>query len=161
MRHSTRAAAAEGLGTALLLATVVGSGIMGERLADGNVAIALLVNSLATGAALAVLILTYGPYSGAHFNPLVTISEAVHGRLGWTRASAYVMAQMSGAIAGVMAAHVMFSEPLVMVSTHERSGGAQLFSESLATFGLITVIVSVSRNRPSAVPFAVGAGGLS
>jgi glycerol uptake facilitator-like aquaporin len=152
-----RAVIAEGLGTALLLATVVGSGIMGERLADGNTAIALLANSLATGATLVALILTYGPVSGAHFNPLVTLAEAVQGRARWAHAASYVLAQLLGAIAGVVLAHGMFSEPLLMPSAHERSGAAQMLGEFVATFGLITVIAGVSRNRASAVPFAVGA----
>ena len=140
-----------------LLAAVVGSGIMGERLAGGNVAIALLANSLATGAALAALILAYGPLSGAHFNPAVTMVEALQGRLPKARAFGYVVAQVLGAFAGVIVAHVMFSQPLLLASTHERSGAAQMFSESVATFGLITVIAGVSRTRPPAVPFAVGA----
>ena len=157
MGQTNRAVAAEGVGTALLLAAIVGSGIMGERLAAGNVAIALLANSLATGAALAVLILTYGPISGAHFNPLVTISEAVQGRLPWTRTSTYVLAQLLGAFVGVVAAHVMFSEPLLAASSHDRSGAAPIFSESVATFGLLSVIALVSRTRAPAVPFAVAA----
>jgi glycerol uptake facilitator-like aquaporin len=154
---TARAMVAEGMGTMFLLATVVGSGIMGERLAGGNVAIALLANSLATGAALAALILTYGPISGAHFNPVVTMVEAIHGRLPGAHVFRYLAAQILGAFAGVVAAHVMFSEPLLVASTHERSGAAQMFSESVATFGLITVIAGVSRGSPSAVPYAVGA----
>jgi glycerol uptake facilitator-like aquaporin len=140
-----------------LLATVVGSGIMGERLSEGNVAIALLANSLATGAALAVLILAYAPVSGAHFNPAVTMVEALRGRLSAARAFGYIVAQVLGAFAGVVVAHVMFSEPLLMASTHERSGVAHIFSEFVATFGLVTVIAQISRTRASAVPFAVGA----
>jgi glycerol uptake facilitator-like aquaporin len=153
----TRSIVAEALGTLLLLATVVGSGIMGERLSAGNVAIALLANSLATGAALAVLILAYGPLSGAHFNPAVTLVEALQRRLPVAQAFSYVLAQTLGALAGVIVAHIMFSEPLLMSSTHERSGAAQIFSEFIATFGLVTVIAQVSRTRASAVPFAVGA----
>jgi len=152
-----RAVVAEAMGTSFLLAAVVGSGIMGERLAGGNVAIALLANSLATGAALAALILTFGPISGAHFNPAVTMVEAMQGRLPAARAFGYVVAQMLGALVGVIVAHVMFSEPLLMASTHQRSGAEQIFSEFIATFGLITVIARVSRTRASAVPFAVGA----
>jgi glycerol uptake facilitator-like aquaporin len=152
-----RAIVAEATGTMFLLAAVVGSGIMGERLAGGNVAIALLANSLATGAALAALILAYGPLSGAHFNPAVTMVEALQGRLPTARAFGYVVAQVLGAFAGVIVAHVMFSQPLLLASTHERSGAAQIFSEFIATFGLITVIARVSRTRASAVPFAVGA----
>jgi glycerol uptake facilitator-like aquaporin len=140
-----------------LLAAVVGSGIMGERLAGGNVAIALLANSLATGGALGALILTFAPLSGAHFNPAVTMVEALQGRLPAARAFSYVVAQMLGAFSGVIVAHVMFSEPLLLASGHERSGAAQMFSEFVATFGLVTVIASVSRSRASAVPFAVAA----
>ena len=153
----TRGVVAEAMGTSILLAAVVGSGIMGERLAGGNVAIALLANSLATGAALAALILACGPISGAHFNPVVTMVEAVQGRLPPRQAVSYVLAQVLGAFAGVIAAHVMFSEPLLVASTHERSGFAQMFSEFVATFGLVTVIFTVSRSRASAVPFAVAA----
>jgi glycerol uptake facilitator-like aquaporin len=152
-----RAIVAEGTGTMFLLATVVGSGIMGERLSAGNVAIALLANSLATGAALVALILTYSPLSGAHFNPVVTMVEALQGRLPVARAFSYVVAQVLGAFAGVIVAHLMFSEPPLLASTHERAGAAQILSEFIATFGLVTVIALVSRTRPSAVPFAVGA----
>ena len=148
---------AEGVGTALLLAAVVGSGIMGERLAGGNVAVALLANSIATGTALAALILTFGPISGAHFNPAVTLADASQGGLPWTRASAYVVMQLVGAMAGVLTAHAMFSEPLLMMSTHARSGASQVFSEFVATFGLLAVIWGVSRRRASVVPFAVAA----
>ena len=148
---------AELLGTALLLAAVVGSGIMGERLSGGNVAIALLANTVATGAALVALILTFGPVSGAHLNPAVTLAEAFHGALRWREAAMYVAVQVAGAFAGVAAAHVMFGEALFTPSLHVRSGGAQLFSEFVATFGLLSVICGCSRVRPSAVPFAVGA----
>jgi glycerol uptake facilitator-like aquaporin len=152
-----RALIAEAMGTSFLLVAVVGSGIMGERLAGGNVAIALLANSLATGAALAALILAFGPISGAHFNPAVTMVETIQGRLPASRAAGYVLAQVMGAFAGVMAAHAMFSEPLLLASTHERGGAAQMFSEFVATFGLITVIATVSRSRAAAAPFAVAA----
>jgi glycerol uptake facilitator-like aquaporin len=152
-----RAVVAEAMGTSFLLAAVVGSGIMGERLAGGNVAIALLANSLATGAALTALILAFGPISGAHFNPVVTMVEAVQGRLLPKQAVSYVLAQVLGAFTGVIAAQVMFSEPLLLASTHERSGFAQMFSEFVATFGLVTVMFTVSRSRASAVPFAVAA----
>jgi glycerol uptake facilitator-like aquaporin len=152
-----RGVVAEATGTAFLLATVVGSGIMGDRLSAGNAAIALLANSLATGAVLAVLILTCGPISGGHFNPLVTVSGVVEGQLAWRPAAVYIVAQFLGAVAGVAAAHVMFSEPLLSVSAHERSGAAQVFSESVATFGLLTVITVVSRSRASAVPLVVSA----
>lgn len=148
---------AEGVGTALLLATVVGSGIMGERLAGANIAIALLANTLATGAALAALILTFGPVSGAHFNPAVTIADASQGGVLWRTVPGYVLAQVVGALLGVVGAHAMFGEPLLMVSTHHRSGGAQVFSEFVATFGLLSVIWGCARRRPSTVPFAVAA----
>jgi glycerol uptake facilitator-like aquaporin len=152
-----RAFVAEAAGTSLLLATVVGSGIMGDRLSSGNVAIALLANTLATGAALVALILTFGPISGAHFNPAVTMADASQGGLAWRSVPGYVTAQIVGAILGVWAAHLMFDEPVLMVSTHVRSGGSQVFSEFVATFGLLSVIWGCVRRRPDAVPFAVGA----
>jgi glycerol uptake facilitator-like aquaporin len=156
--HSlSRRLVAEATGTALLLAAVVGSGIMGERLAAGNVAIALLANTLATGAALVALILTFGPISGAHFNPAVTFSDACRRGISWRHVPAYVGAQLIGAFAGVAAAHLMFGEPVFAVSTHARSGIAQAFSEFIATFGLLAVIWGVARTRSSAIPFAVGA----
>jgi glycerol uptake facilitator-like aquaporin len=148
---------AEALGTALLLATVVGSGIMGESLAGGNVAIALLANTLATGAGLVCLILTFGPISGAHFNPAVTLADATQGGLPWREVPAYILVQIAGAFAGVAAAHAMFGKPVFFASQHVRAGGAQLFSEFVATFGLLAVIWGVVRRRSSAVPFAVGA----
>jgi len=151
-----RAVLAEGLGTALLLAAVVGSGIMGDRLSAGNVAIALLANSLATGCALVVLILIFGPISGAHFNPAVTLADATQGGVTWTRVPVYLGAQIVGAFAGVAAAHLMFGEPLFAASEHARAGGAQLFSEFVATFGLLSVIWGCVRQRPDAMPFAVG-----
>ena len=147
----------EGLGTALLLAAVVGSGIMGERLAGGNVAIALLANAVATGAALVALILALGPISGAHLNPAVTLLSASQGEMAWRDVPAYFFAQIGGALSGVAAAHVMFGEPLFRASHHTRAGGPQLFSEFIATFGLLTVICGCARQRPSAVAFAVGA----
>jgi len=152
-----RRTVAEGLGTALLLATVVGSGIMGEQLAGGNVAIALLANTLATGAGLVALILTFGPISGAHFNPAVTLADASQGGLPWREVPAYVLAQIVGAFSGVAAAHAMFAEPLFAASTHVRTGASQAFSEFVATFGLLAVIWGCGRRRPGAVPFAVGA----
>ena len=152
-----RRIAAEGVGTAFLLAAVVGSGIMGERLAGGNVAIALLANTLATGAMLVTLILTFGPISGAHFNPAVTLADASQGGLAWREVPGYVGAQLAGAFAGVAAAHLMFGEPIYSASRHARSGGGQLFSEFVATFGLLCVIWGCARLRSSAVPFAVGA----
>lgn len=152
----TRRTASEAFGTALLLAAVVGSGIMGERLAGGNVAIALLANTIATGATLVALILTFGPISGAHFNPAVTLADATQGGMPWRDVPAYLGAQIVGAVAGVWTAHLMFSEPLLQVSEHVRAGGAQLFSEFIATFGLLAVIWGVSRRRSDAVPMAVG-----
>ncbi len=152
-----RRIAAEAVGTAFLLAAVVGSGIMGERLAGGNVAIALLANTLATGAMLATLILTFGPISGAHFNPAVTLADASQGGLAWREVPGYLTAQLVGAFAGVAAAHLMFGEAVFSASRHVRSGGAQMFSEFVATFGLLCVIWGCARLRSSAVPFAVGA----
>jgi glycerol uptake facilitator-like aquaporin len=152
-----RRIAAEGVGTAFLLAAVVGSGIMGERLAGGNVAIALLANTLATGAMLVTLILTFGPISGAHFNPAVTLADASQGGLAWREVPGYLAAQLAGAFAGVAAAHLMFGEAVFSASHHVRSGGAQMFSEFVATFGLLCVIWGCARLRSSAVPFAVGA----
>jgi glycerol uptake facilitator-like aquaporin len=148
---------AEWLGTALLVAAVVGSGIMGERLSGGNVALALLANTIATGAALVALILTFGPISGAHFNPAVTLMDASRGGIPWRNVPAYVAAQVSGAFSGTAIAHVMFEEPLFSASTHARSGPAQLVSEFVATFGLLAVIWGCARQRAPAVPFAVGA----
>ena len=152
-----RRVVAEALGTAFLLAAVVGSGIMGERLAGGSVAIALLANTLATGAMLVALILAFGPISGAHFNPAVTLADASQGGLAWREVPVYIAAQISGAFAGVAAAHLMFGEPVFFTSRHVRAGGAQLFSEFVATFGLLSIIWGCARLRSSAVPFAVGA----
>lgn len=147
---------AEALGTAFLLAIVIGSGIMGERLAGGNVAIALLGNTLATGAGLVVLILVFGPISGAHFNPAVSLAEAIRGQLRWSEVSPYVVAQILGAFAGVAAAHLMFEEPLFFASQHVRAGPSQWWSEFIATFGLLAAILGCARHRPAAIPFAVG-----
>jgi len=152
-----RSLVAEAIGTALLLAAVVGSGIMGERLAGGNVAIALLANTLATGAILVTLILTFGPISGAHLNPAVTLVEAFRGATAWRHVPGYIVAQFGGGVAGVACAHLMFGEALFTASRHVRTGGGQLFSEFIATFGLVAVIRSCVRFRPSAVAFAVGA----
>ncbi|MGC1637721.1 MAG: MIP/aquaporin family protein [Candidatus Acidiferrales bacterium] len=152
-----RRAAAEYLGTLFLVATVVGSGIMGERLAGGNVAIALLANTIATGAALVALILAFGPISGAHLNPVVTIADAMEGGITWKETPHYVLAQISGGISGTIAAHLMFGLHVVSLSRHERSGPAQLFSEFVATFGLLAVIWGCARHRSNAVAFAVGA----
>ena len=147
---------AEAVGTALLLAAVVGSGIMGDRLAGGNVAVALLANTLATGAALVALTLAFGPISGAHFNPAVSLAEAGQGSLPWREAPAYLAVQVAGAFAGVAVAHGMFSLPLFSASRHARAGGAQLLSEFVATFGLLAVIWGCTRRPPTAVAFAVG-----
>lgn len=147
---------AEALGTALLLCTVVGSGIMGQRLSGGNVALALLANSIATGGALVCLIGALGPISGAHFNPAVTLSDAMQRGLPWREVPAYVIAQTVGAVTGVAAANVMFGLPAVLVSRHARGGAALIFSEFIATFGLLTVIWGCVRFRSSIVPFAVG-----
>jgi glycerol uptake facilitator-like aquaporin len=148
---------AEFVGTAFLLAAVVGSGIMGERLAAGNVAIALLANAIATGAALVALILTFGPVSGAHFNPAVTLADAFQRGLPWRDVPGYASAQLLGAFVGVACAHLMFGLALFSKSRHSRSGAAQLFSEFVATFGLMSVIWGCSRLRPMLMPFAVGA----
>jgi glycerol uptake facilitator-like aquaporin len=130
---------------------------MGERLSGGNVALALLANTAATGAILIALILTFGPVSGAHFNPAVTLADASQGGIGWKEAPFYIVAQVAGAFAGVAVAHAMFGLPVFFASRHARSGGAQMFSEFVATFGLLAVIWGCSRLRSSAVPFAVAA----
>jgi glycerol uptake facilitator-like aquaporin len=157
MRPSlSRRIVAEALGTAFLLAVVIGSGIMGERLASGNVAVALLANALATGAGLVALILTFGPVSGAHFNPLVTVADASQGGLPWRDVPWYLVAQLAGAFAGVAVAHVMFSEPLFSASGHARSSAAELVAEFVATFGLLATIAGTVRTRPAAIPVAVG-----
>ncbi|WP_194724025.1 aquaporin [Noviherbaspirillum malthae] len=152
-----RKLAGEFLGTAFLLAVVIGSGIMGERLAGGNVAIALLGNTLATGAGLVALILTFGPISGAHFNPAVTLSDALFGHIHWRHATMYFAAQIAGAFAGAAAAHGMFQEAVFFASQHARTGPSQWWSEFVATFGLLAVIISCSRTRPTSTPFAVAA----
>lgn len=152
-----RRTVAEAVGTALLLAAVVGSGIMGDRLAGGNVALALLANTVSTGAILVALILALGPISGAHFNPAVTLVDAWQQGVAWSDVPALVAAQVIGAFAGVAGAHVMFGEPLFTMSQHVRSGAAQIFSEFVATFGLLSVIWGCVRRRPAATPFAVGA----
>lgn len=152
-----RRVAAEALATALLLATIIGSGIMGEALAQGNVAIALLANAIATGAVLVALVLAFGPISGAHMNPLVTFAEGWLGGLSWRDVPLYMAAQMAGAYAGVAAAHAMFDKPWFFASQHGRAGWPLLWSEAVAAFGLLFVVLSVSRSRPAAVPYAVGA----
>ncbi len=151
-----RRLAAEALGTAFLLAAVIGSGIMGERLAGGNVAIALLANAIATGAALVALIHAFGPVSGAHFNPAVTLVMALRGLLSRRDACAYVAVQVAAAFAGVACAHLMFGEPLFSESLKVRTGGAQWWSEVVATFGLIAMILGCLRSRADAVPYVVG-----
>ncbi len=148
---------AEGLGSAMLLAVVVGSGIMAERLAGGSVALALLANALATGAGLVALILMFGTISGAHFNPVVTLSEAWQGNMPAREVAPYIGVQLLGAFAGVAAAHLMFSLPVFFASAHVRTGGAQWWSECVATFGLVGVIMGCSRSRPAVTPFAVAA----
>ena len=148
---------AEFIGTLFLLAAVVGSGVMAERLTTGNVALALLANTIATGAVLIALILAFGPISGAHLNPAVTLADAWQGGISWREAPGYIGAQVAGAYAGVITAHLMFGLPLLSQSTHPRSGAAQLFSEFVATFGLLAVIWGCARHRPSSVAYAVGA----
>ena len=147
---------AEALGSALLLAVVIGSGIMGERLAGGNVAIALLGNTLATGAGLVVLITVFGPISGAHFNPAVTLVALIRREIAARDALLYLLVQIGGAIAGAWLAHAMFGEPILQVSTKLRDGPAQMLSEAVATFGLIGVILGTVRFRPDFTPIAVG-----
>jgi glycerol uptake facilitator-like aquaporin len=156
-RGLAKRAAAEGVGTAFLLAAVVGSGIMGERLCGGNAAVALLANTLATGAALVALILAFGPISGAHFNPAVTIATAWQRGLPWSDVPSYLGAQLAGAFAGVATAHLMFGLPLFEASDHVRAGWAQGLSEFVATFGLLATVWGCSRTRAAAVPFAVAA----
>ena len=156
MRAMLQRITAEFLGTAFLLAAVVGSGIMGVSLSGGNVAIALLANAIATGAALTVLIVTFGPISGAHFNPAVTIVDAVQGGIRWKLVPAYVVAQCAGALVGVWSAHLMFGQAVWQTSVHIRSGPGQWFSEFVATLGLLVAIWGCSRSRPDAVPWAVG-----
>ena len=153
----SRRVAAEFIGTGFLVAAVVGSGIMAERLAGGNIAIALLANTIATGAALAALILTFGTVSGAHLNPAVSLADTLEGGLKWREAAAYIVAQCLGGISGALTAHAMFGLPILSLSQHVRSGGAQVLSEFVATFGLLCVIWGCSRARSSAVPFAVAA----
>ena len=146
----------ECLGTAILLATVVGSGIMGETLAAGNDAIALLGNTIATGAILTVLILIFGPISGAHFNPAVTLSFLLQGQIKSSHAIFYILTQLLGGILGMLAAHAMFDLPLAQLSTNERNGSGQWLSEAIATFGLVVTILGCIRFRPEAVAYAVG-----
>jgi glycerol uptake facilitator-like aquaporin len=153
----SRRVVAEALGTLFLLATVVGSGIMAERLSGGAVALALLANTLATGGALVALILTFGPVSGAHFNPAVTLADAALGGMSWRDVPAYLAAQLSGAFAGVALAHLMFGERLFSLSQHARASAGELLGELVATFGLLSVIWGCARRRSESVPFAVAA----
>jgi glycerol uptake facilitator-like aquaporin len=148
---------AEFLGTGFLVAAVVGSGIMAERLAGGNVAIALLANTIATGAALVALVLAFHTVSGAHFNPAITVVDAMERGVSWRVVASYIPAQCLGGIGGALIAHAMFGLQLISTSHHTRNGSAQLFSEFVATFGLMSVIWGCSRSRPEMVPFAVGA----
>jgi glycerol uptake facilitator-like aquaporin len=152
-----RRSVSEFLGSAMLLAAVVGSGIMAERLAAGNIALALLANSLATGAALIAIILALDSISGPHLNPVVTLADSFMGGLPWKEAPLYIVVQCAGAIVGVVATHIMFGLPLMSASTRVRSGPAQVFSEFVATFGLLAVIWGCVRRRPAATPYAVGA----
>lgn len=153
----SRRLAAEFLGTAFLVAAVIGSGVMGERLANGNVGLALLANTIATGAALIAIILTFGPISGAHLNPAVSLADAMEKGLSWSHASQYMIVQILGGVSGAMIAHLMFGLPPIFLSQHVRSGPAQFLSEFVATFGLVSVIWGCSRSSSNVIPFAVGA----
>jgi glycerol uptake facilitator-like aquaporin len=155
-KSSARALTAEGLGTAFLLATVIGSGIMAERLAGGNVALALLGNTIPTGAILVVLILVFGPLSGAHFNPAVSLAFALRGQFAWSAVAPTIAVQIAGAVLGTWAAHLMFDLPVWQLSAKVRSGGGQWFAEAVATFGLVLTIFGCVARTPSAVPYAVG-----
>jgi glycerol uptake facilitator-like aquaporin len=152
-----RRAACEAVGAAILLAAVIGSGIMAERLSGGNTAIALLANTIATGGALFAIIAAFGPYSGAHFNPVVTLSDAWQGGMPWSAVPVYIAAQIGGALAGTAAANLMFGEPIFFTSHHVRAGAAQGFAEAVATFGLVAVIWGCARRAPQLVAFAVAA----
>ena len=156
MTDLTRKLAAEFVGTAFLLAAVVGSGIMAETLSPDNPGVALLGNAIATGAILAVLILVYGPVSGAHFNPAVTVAFALRREIAPRDAGLYIAVQIAGAFAGVMTAHIMFEQPLLFASTHARTGAGQWTGEAVATFSLLAAILGCQRWRPEAVPYAVG-----
>jgi glycerol uptake facilitator-like aquaporin len=153
--HLRARVVAEFVGTALLVTAVVGSGIMAERLSAGNTAIALLANTIATGAVLVALILTFGPISGAHFNPVVSVADALEGGMAWSETFLYVLFQLAGGVGGTILAHAMFGLPLISLSRHVRSGPAQFLSECVAAFGLLSVIWGCSRSRSTAVPFAV------
>jgi glycerol uptake facilitator-like aquaporin len=156
MPQLSRRIVAEWLGTAFLLAAVVGSGIMAQRLAGGNVALALLCNTIATGAMLVVLILVFAPVSGAHFNPAVTLAFAARGELQWPVALIYIAAQVVGGIAGVWIAHLMFELPVVQLSMTQRTGAGQWLAEAVASFGLLLTIFGCAARTPSAIPYAVG-----
>jgi len=156
MVHGSRQVAAEFVGTAFLLAAVVGSGIMAQKLAGGNVALALLCNTIPTGAILVVLILIFGPLSGAHFNPAVSLAFAIRRRIGWTVALVYIAAQLVGAVAGVWLAHLMFEQPLWQSSLTVRTGAGQWLAEAVATFGLVLTIFGCVARKSEAVPYAVG-----
>src|SRR3954452_9424521 len=156
MPDLARRLAAEAVGTAFLLATVVGSGIMAQKLAGGNVALALLGNTIPTGCILVVLILIFGPLSGAHFNPAVTLALAWRGELPWPDTGLYIAVQISGAIAGVWAAHLMFELPVWQFSVTSRTGGGQWLAEAIATFGLLLTIFGCAAWTPAAIPYAVG-----
>jgi glycerol uptake facilitator-like aquaporin len=153
----SRRVVAEALGTAFLLAAVVGSGIMAERLAGGNIALALLANTAATGAALVALIIAFGLLSGAHFNPVVTLASAMRSGLPWREVPFYILGQVAGALAGVICANKMFGLPAVFLSQHQRTGAGQIFSEFVATFGLLSIILGTSRLQVAVVAVAVGA----
>src|SRR5262249_13819835 len=156
MSSLAQRAFSEWLGTAFLLAAVVGSGIMAARLADGNGALALLCNTLPTGAVLAVLILVFGPLSGAHFNPAVSLGFALRHELAWPVAAVYIGAQLFGAVIGVWAAHLMFELPVWQFSVTERTGSGQWLAEAVATFGLLLTVFGCLSRRPDSVPYAVG-----
>lgn len=156
MPSAAQRAVSEALGTAFLLATVIGSGIMAQRLSSGNDALALLCNTLPTGAILAVLILILGPVSGAHFNPAVSLAFAFRGRISWPMTGTYLLAQLSGAVVGVWAAHLMFELPVWQFSTHVRTGPGQWLAEAVATFGLLLTIFGCVARAPQAVAYAVG-----
>jgi len=156
MPSLARRTVAEWLGTAFLLAAVVGSGIMAQKLAGGNFALALLCNTIPTGAILVVLILVFGPVSGAHFNPAVTLALACRGEVPWRIVVIYIAAQIAGAIAGVWAAHLMFELPVMQVSLNERTGAGQWIAEAIASFGLLLTIFGCAERTPAAIPYAVG-----
>jgi glycerol uptake facilitator-like aquaporin len=152
-----RRVVAELFGSGFLVAAVIGSGIMADRLSNGNIGLALLENTIATGAALVALIVTFGPISGAHLNPVVTVMDALECGLSWIETPLYILGQVFGGIGGAIATHLMFGLSPISLSTHTRSGWPQVFSEFVATFGLVCVIWGSSRRKPTAVPFAVGA----